>query len=106
MKDATALATSQYGRFLVSKMDLHLLERRPDEWRLTHTGSAGRPNRPGYEAKLNGHAVETKVKETPGLSTVEEALDSKIEKKRKRKERVKDEIDELFGKPKLKSIEA
>lgn len=70
--DANTLASSQYGRFFASKLDLHLLDRRPDEWRKKHTGVDGK-GRP---------AVPPKV-EAP-----------KLEKKRKEVE--KDEIDDLF----------
>ncbi|TXT11256.1 hypothetical protein VHUM_02007 [Vanrija humicola] len=36
--DATTLANSQFGRFLSRRLDLHLLQRRPDEWRAAQIG--------------------------------------------------------------------
>lgn len=83
------MASSQFGRFLAGKLDLHLLERRPDEWRLKQLGVNG------------GRAVP--ARQAPAAS---EASEEKKEKKRE----ARDEIDDLFEsvekktkKPKVKA---
>lgn len=98
--DATTLANSQFGRFLSRRLDLHLLQRRPDEWRAAQIGvkhhfahqkeAAPVPAAPVAEVK-----AEVKAEQP---SAEDEAAARKAEKRKRRKEREeKDEIDELFA---------
>jgi nucleolar protein 9 len=73
--DANALASSQYGRFLANKLDLHLLERRPNEWRVKHLGVTG-----GKAVPVTAPVQEVRVDES----------DVVVKKKR-------DAIDDLFA---------
>lgn len=76
--DANALASSQFGRFLYGKLNLHLLERRPDEWRQKQIGVTG------------GRAIPAP---RPHAAPAKEG-DATVNGNGKREER--DEIDDLF----------
>ncbi|WOO85269.1 Nucleolar protein 9 [Vanrija pseudolonga] len=97
--DATTLANSQFGRFLSRRLDLHLLQRRPDEWRAAQIGVKHHfAHQKEAEAKpVPAPApVAAEVKAEP--SAEDEAAARKAEKRKWRKEREeKDEIDELFA---------
>lgn len=74
---AMAIGASQYGRYLHPKLQFHLLERRPDEWRAA-------------VINVKHHFAHQKA-QAPVLS--KEGTDGTEEEGKKRK---KDEIDELF----------
>lgn len=76
--DANALASSQFGRFLHGKLNLHLLERRPDEWRQKQIGVTG------------GRAIPA----APQRAVPAKESDAAVNANGKREER--DEIDDLF----------
>lgn len=76
---AMAIGASQYGRFIHPKLQFHLLERRPDEWRASVIG-------------VKHHFAHQKAQ--PAATTpVTKGAENGEEEGKKRK---KDEIDELF----------
>lgn len=77
---ATVLGTSQYGRFFARKLDLHLLQRRPDEWRATVLG-------------VRHHFAHQEDQPAPPVSAEGEGE----QKRTKRKEKERDEIDDVFA---------
>lgn len=79
---ATALGNSQYGRFFARKLDLHLLQRRPDEWRESVLG-------------VRHHFAHQKDEVPPPAPQPQE--ESEERKKRKEKKRERDEIDDVFA---------
>lgn len=82
--NATQLAADAYGRFMAKKLELHLLQRRPDEWREKQLG-------------LKHHFAHQK-EARQAQETQEEEQPEEEEPKRKEKKRKGDEIDEVFGK--------
>lgn len=76
---AMAIGASQYGRFIHPKLQFHLLERRPDEWRAS-------------VINVKHHFAHQKEKAQSVAQTTKSGDDAEDEG-RKRK---KDEIDELF----------
>ncbi|GMK58968.1 hypothetical protein CspeluHIS016_0604100 [Cutaneotrichosporon spelunceum] len=80
---ATELGNGQYGRFFARKLDLHLLQRRPDEWRESVLGVRH------HFAHQKDEAVPV-----PPEPQVEESAERKRSKERKRE---RDEIDDLFA---------
>jgi len=78
--DANALASSQFGRFLYGKLNLHLLGRRPDEWRQKQIGVTG------------GRAMPA----APHQAAPAQDSETGVNANGKREER--DEIDDLFEK--------
>ncbi|BEI91465.1 uncharacterized protein CcaverHIS019_0402850 [Cutaneotrichosporon cavernicola] len=83
---ATALGNSQYGRFFARKLDLHLLQRRPDEWRESVLG-------------VRHHFAHQKDELAPLPEPEVEATETAEERKKRRKEkkRERDEIDDVFA---------
>ena len=86
LPDAMAIGASQYGRFIHPKLQFHLLERRPDEWRAS-------------VINVKHHFAHQKEKAQSAAQAAQAAQDTKSatedgeDEGRKRK---KDEIDELF----------
>ncbi|KAJ3752248.1 hypothetical protein EV360DRAFT_13609, partial [Lentinula raphanica] len=78
------LAASFYGKFFARKLDLYLLKRRPEEWK---TGQV-------RKARKKANMIPSTTFTTFTTSTDPPSFTSS--KKRKREDRVKDEIDELF----------
>ncbi|KAJ3817927.1 hypothetical protein F5880DRAFT_1446472, partial [Lentinula raphanica] len=76
------LAASFYGKFFARKLDLYLLKRRPEEWK---TGQV-------RKARKKANMIPSTTSTDPPSFVV----DNTSSKKRKREDRVKDEIDELF----------
>lgn len=72
-----SIGASQYGRYLHPKLQFHLLERRPDEWREAVIG-------------VKHHFAHQKPQ------TVTPAPTRADEEEGEQKKRKKDEIDELF----------
>jgi nucleolar protein 9 len=78
---AMAIGASQYGRFIHPKLQFHLLERRPDEWRAS-------------VINVKHHFAHQKAQPAPSVpATKGTEAGEQEEEGRKRK---KDEIDELF----------
>lgn len=74
---AMSIGASQYGRFLHPKLQFHLLERRPTEWRAAVIG-------------VKHHFAHQKPQ--PTQATPVRVVDGEEELKKRKK----DEIDELF----------
>lgn len=75
---AMSMGASQYGRYLHPKLQFHLLERRPDEWR---------------EAVINvKHHFAHQKSQPPAATAAPNATHDEGEVKKRKK----DEIDELF----------
>lgn len=87
---ATTLGAGQYGRFFARKLDLHLLQRRPDEWRESVLGV-----RHHFAHQKDGEAAPVLSAEEVAEKEKEEKRARK-EKKRKEAERERDEIDDVF----------
>lgn len=83
---ATALGSSQYGRFFARKLDLHLLQRRPDEWRESVLG-------------VRHHFAHQKDEVPAPVPEAQVEAETAEERKRRRKEkkRERDEIDDVFA---------
>jgi len=98
---ATILGNDRYGRYVVRKMELHLLQRRPDEWREAMIGVKHHfaHEKEQQQTEVKGVEAEAK-KEGKGAEgeTAEEAEKrrKKEKKDRKRKERERDAIDDVF----------
>lgn len=93
---ATALGNNMYGRFVVRKMDLHLLQRRPDEWRAALIG-----------VKHHfAHQTEGQGTSAAPAPTAEEDEAARKERKRLRKEkkRERDAIDDVFAEAKKSKL--
>ncbi|KAK4689724.1 nucleolar protein 9, partial [Tremellales sp. Uapishka_1] len=94
--EATALSNSTYGRFFAKKLNLHLLQRRPDEWRelqigvVHHFAHEGGPKQRNQVEKERAIAME--LAGTFGRDTGYSGRAPGEDKKRKNE----DEIDELF----------
>lgn len=85
---ATTLSSSPYGHFLARRLDLHLLERRPDEWRESHIGvkhhfAHQKPQTQAQRQAGNGAQAESERKKR------------KVEGE-EQEEKEADEIDVLF----------
>lgn len=80
------LAGSFYGKFFVRKLHLHLLKRKPEEWKALQATviAAALPSSP---SNSTGQSADTKIAD-PTSNTM---------KKRKREPKQQDEIDELFS---------
>lgn len=106
---ATALSTSQYGRFFARKLNLHLLERRPDEWRhaqlgVVHHFAHQKRDRSTADGALRV-AVPAPFQAPVAAEQDAEALAKAERKKRKREAKTAagtDEIDALFAETKGK----
>lgn len=81
---ATQLGASQYGRFFARKLDLHLLDRRPDEWRETVLG-------------VRHHFAHQKDEAAPAPAAVSAEEEERRREKRERKRAERDEIDDVFA---------
>lgn len=81
---ATALGNSQYGRFFARKLDLHLLQRRPDEWRESVLG-------------VRHHFAHQKDEAPAPVPEPVEETEEERKKRRKEKKRERDEIDDVFA---------
>jgi nucleolar protein 9 len=91
---ATTLGNDMYGKYVVRKMDLHLLLRRPDEWRQAHLG-----------VKHHfAHQKEQEHKAEPvaaAVAVAEGETDETEDKKRKKdRKRERDAIDDVFAEAK------
>jgi nucleolar protein 9 len=98
---ATTLGNDKYGRFVIRKMDVHLLQRRPDEWRQNMLG-------------LQHHFAHQKQQQAPAAAApatapateaekTDDAEETKEERKRRKKEkraREHDAIDDVFAEAK------
>ncbi|CAA7270741.1 unnamed protein product [Cyclocybe aegerita] len=84
------LAASFFGKFFARNLNLYLLQRRPDEWRNMQSEKkrVSEPDLSKLWPTQSGASL-TPLEESPAL------LDN--DKKRKRKSRPRDEIDELFS---------
>lgn len=102
---ATVLSTSQYGRFFARKLNLHLLERRPDEWRhaqlgVVHHFAHQKRAAGGKTAGITSAPIQ--VDSTPAPEDAD-AVARAEKKKRKREAKAADaieggdEIDALFA---------
>lgn len=85
---ATQLAADAYGRFLAKKLELHLLQRRPDEWREKQLGLK---HHFAHQKEARQSAEETQ-------SGQQQAEEEREEPRKEKKKRKGDEIDEVFGK--------
>lgn len=117
---AFALGNSQYGRFFAKRLDLHLLQRRPDEWRekqiqVVHHWKIQDAAREALEAQQHGQgkaptATQPQVKTEAPHTAALEFSDKKEEKKKRKRSSEEDvvaggdaaakpnqEIDELFA---------
>lgn len=81
---ATQLAADPFGRFMAKKLELHLLQRRPDEWREKQLG-------------LKHHFAHQK-EGRQGAQEAQQPQEEQPEEPKKEKKRKGDEIDEVFGK--------
>lgn len=105
---AFALGNSQYGRFFAKRLDLHLLQRRPDEWRekqiqVVHHWKLQDAARAALEAQ-RGEPTAPPQAAIPTVKKADTVAIEKEDKKRKRPSEVteapnKDDqaIDELFA---------
>ncbi|ORY23217.1 hypothetical protein BCR39DRAFT_549823 [Naematelia encephala] len=122
---ALTLGGSQYGRFFARKLNLHLLERRPDEWRNTVAGKAavssgsGHGFERGFKGGINGdqkifesqgkERSDTQGKESEKVRVGKESMEGEEVKDGKKGEEEgegkgkgkrkyqEDEIDQLFA---------
>ena len=78
------LAASFFGKFFARNLSLHLLQRRPEEWRNMQS-----------ERKRSKEQQAAPTESVPMIETSTEPAPS--DKKRKRKARHEDEIDALFN---------
>jgi nucleolar protein 9 len=105
LPEATALANSQYGKYLARKMKLHLLQARPEEWKETvlrvkhhfaHQQVKGQAREQISTNRIED-APQQVVEATPVFALAEGGGREKgNERKRKMAEVEKDEIDDLF----------
>lgn len=75
------LQRSAWARYWSRSLELPLLGRKPNEWRM--------------KMRLNGMSAEERTKEEKRVE--EEKRGARVEKKKRRRERKVDEIDELFA---------
>ncbi len=95
--DSIKLSNSQYGRFFARKLNLHLLERRPDEWREAQLGLKH------HFAHEREAAQE--VEQGPGkdVDADADAENSGYKKRKRKRDKVGQDdpatavIDDLFG---------
>lgn len=83
---ATMLGTDRYGRFLAKKLDLHLLQRRPDEWRQAQIGIK--------------HHFAHQSEAAAGVEVDQVEPDAELKQKtedKKRKRENRDAIDDVFA---------
>lgn len=97
-----ALAGSRYGKFFARSVNLHLLQRNPDQWRDQQSAAKdnGAGTQPGKQMQMNGTkqpAVPSTAASPAVTSTTPGEPVDRRDKKRRRKEAPEDEIDVLFG---------
>ncbi|KAL7424743.1 Nucleolar protein 9 [Cryptotrichosporon argae] len=87
---ATSLGNDRFGKYVVRKMELYTLERRPDEWRERQIG-------------VRHHFAHEKDAQSPtaaaagGAAGKQEGEDEGDRKRKRGKRVVEDEIDDLFA---------
>ncbi|KAI6105389.1 armadillo-type protein [Pisolithus sp. B1] len=90
------LAASYYGKFFARNLNIHLLKRRPDEWRQLQSDSKATAN--GETAEQTGAPAPT-PSQSPSVASLpavdKEAL-SPTRRSRKKRDLPADEIDVLF----------
>ncbi|KAI6128416.1 armadillo-type protein [Pisolithus croceorrhizus] len=90
------LAASYYGKFFARNLNIHLLKRRPDEWRQLQSNSKATAN--GETAEQTGAPAPT-PSQSPSVASLpavdKEAL-SPTRRSRKKRDLPADEIDVLF----------
>ncbi|KAJ3849729.1 armadillo-type protein [Lentinula lateritia] len=84
------LAGSYYGKFFSRNLNLHLLQRRPDEWKTFQSNKKAETH---SNSITNANDTRNGTKNAPSAELADLSVSKK---KRKRETRVKDEIDELF----------
>jgi nucleolar protein 9 len=96
--DAIQLSNSQYGRFFARKLNLHLLERRPDEWREAQLGVK---HHFAHEKEAR-HSMEKVAVDGESTKNADGEISDGKKRKRKSDKLPQDDpataiIDDLFG---------
>ena len=89
---ATALANSQFGRFYANKLKLHLLQRRPDEWKQEVIGV-----RHHFAHQKDAVAAPAAAQVSVPASADANGPEGEVKKEKRKTREDKDEIDSLFA---------
>ncbi|KAI6033881.1 armadillo-type protein [Pisolithus microcarpus] len=91
-----SLAASYYGKFFARNLNIHLLKRRPDEWRQLQSNSKATAN--GEIAEQTGALAPTssQLPSIASLPAVDKEASSPTRRSRKKRDLPADEIDVLF----------
>lgn len=92
-----ALAGSFYGKYFARSLNLHLLQRNPEQWKDQQSATKAAPPQPSQPKALSGNVPPTPTTSTQTPAPVEASENvTKGSKKRKHKGDAEDEIDALF----------